>query len=177
MKEYIVRIPLTNISYTLTGSGGNTEIAFASNATERAYICNKGAEPSTDVVIQPTRKFNIRKARLSAIPLPVEGNGTNGMACCFPINITDYLESTTFGSFNVSVSKWNEWEEKDIEVSLSAEEDELGLRGFFQFASGGKAYIYDKNIQDDLVGETITPVLELVIEADVLIDSITGLAI
>lgn len=177
MKEYIVRIPLTNIAYTLTGSGGNTETEFASNATERAYICNKGAEPSTDVVIQPTRKFNIRKARLSAIPLPVEGNGTNGMACGFQINITDYLESTTFGSFNVSVSKWNEWEEKDIEVSLSAEEDELGLRGFFQFASGGKAYIYDRNIQDDLVGETITPVLELVIEADVLIDSITGLAI
>lgn len=177
MKEYIVRIPLTNIAYTLTGSGGNTEVAFASNAVERAYICNKGAEPSTDVTIQPTRKFKIRKARLSATPLPVEGNGTNGMACGFPINITDYLETETFGSFNVSVSRWNEWEDKDIEVSLSAEEDELNLRGFFQFASGGKAYIYDNNIQEDLVGEAITPVLELVIEADVLVDSITGIAI
>lgn len=177
MKEYIVRIPLTNIAYTLTGSGGNTEVAFASNATERAYICNKGAEPSTDVAIQPTRKFNIRKARLSATPLPVEGNGTSGMACGFTINITDYLETETFGSFNISVSRWNEWEDKDIEVSLSAEEDELGLRGFFNFASGGKAYIYDKNIQEDLVGEIVTPVLELVMEADVLVDSSTGLAI
>lgn len=37
--------------------------------------------------------------------------------------------------------------------------------------------MYDNNVQDSLIGETITPVLEMLIETDVIVDASTGLAI
>lgn len=177
MKEYIVRIPMVDISYELTGSGGNTPSRFAASVTQSSFVSNKSADDSIQVALPPNRKFKVKGARIFTDSLPVEGSSTTGLTGEFSIDIAKNDNADAFGSFSLSLSKWNEWEDKDIDVILSADEEDLDEKGFFRFESGSGVYVYDNNVQESLVGETITPILEMLIETDVIVDASTGLAI
>lgn len=177
MKEYIVRIPMVDASYKLTGSGGNAPSQFSASVTQSAFVSNKSAGISVQVAIPPNRKLKVKGARLYTESLPVEGSSGFGLAGDFLISIAKDDNADAFGSFSLSISKWNEWENKDIDVTLSAEEEDLDEKGKFRFETGSGVYVYDNNVQDSLIGETITPVLEMLIETDVIVDASTGLAI
>lgn len=177
MKEYIVRIPMVDISYELQGSGGNTPSRFSASVTQSAFVSNKSADDSVQVALPPNHNFKVKCARLFTDSLPVEGSSTTGIAGEFSIGIAKDDNADAFGSFSLSLSKWNEWEDKDIDVTLSAEEEDLDEKGFFRFDSGSGVYVYDNNVQEAFVGETITPVLEILIDTDVIVDATTGLAI
>lgn len=177
MKEYIVRIPMIDASYELTGSGGNTSSQFNSSVTQSAFVSNKSSASSVQVAIPPNRKLKVKRARLYTNSLPVEGSSASGTAGVFSISIAKDDNAEAFGSFSLSISKWNEWENKDIDVTLSAEEEDLDEKGLFRFETGSRVYVYDNNVQDALVGEMIIPVLEMIIETDVIVNASTGLAI
>ena len=177
MKEYIVRIPMVDISYELQGSGGNTPSRFNASVTQSAFVSNKSADDSVQVALPPNHNFKVKGARLFTDSLPVEGSSTTGIAGEFSIGIAKDDDDDAFGSFSISVSKWNEWEDKDIDVTLSAEEEDFDEKGLFRFGSGSGVYVYDNNVQEAFVGETITPVLEMLIETDVIVNATTGLAI
>jgi len=177
MKEYIVRIPMVEISYKLQGSGGNTPIRFSASVTQSAFVSNKSADVSVQVALPPNHNFKVKGARLFTDSLPVEGSSITGIAGEFSIRIAKDDDANAFGSFSISVSKWNEWEDKDIDVTLSAEEEDFDEKGLFRFDIGSGVYVYDNNVQEAFVGETITPVLEMLIETDVIVDASTGLAV
>lgn len=158
----------TGIEYTFTGS--NRSASQSTSSDFGMTVCNtKNALKDPDEVtgLEPIlfnkgQKVVIKRARLVSkkapglmTASPLAGELLVGAGKPAPGG------SITTESRTLAFADWNTWEEKDFELTIEDDGSTLWL------GSGSTIYLDDFNVQDDFVGEGVTPYVEA--EVDVYI--------
>lgn len=99
------------------------------------------------------------------------------MQAVIPASASTRSEDYVIGNFTVTLSRWGEWEDKDIELFVLDNVSEwkpqyrntkpMALRAL----NTSVFYVQDFNIQDDFVKQTLPIYLELGISADIILGS------
>ena len=168
----------TGASYELGGATPNANFSPASDQVMPCYLTS-GAFAGV-VALSGLSKIKITGARLSNANLAIEGNGAVAAALKMRLSkIVGGSESgDPFAEFEMNIGKWNRWEKKNITITPDSSADTSLNRPCRLVLDTESVFnVYDFNVQSDLVGQDIAPILELEIEADSILDATTGLAI
>lgn len=162
MKKYILSIPFGSCKYTLTGSDADASfspsVMFATTATETE---RSGKEVNVPCI----NSLHIVKARLVSTGAPGVVTG-NAIAASIDLRfITNTSEGDVNEDVNVSINRWNEWEDKDVFVAPVKEGDLFNI--YVQTSS--ELFVHDFNVQTDYIGLKLVPTLELEVEAEFLV--------
>ena len=169
----------TGVTYTLTGTDADAAFSPSADTVMDCYLTS-GAF-SGKVALSGLGKIKITGARLTNASCGVEGNGT--LAAKLKLRLSKVSSGSEvgdpFAEFEMNIGKWNRWEKKNITITPDSDADaSLNRPCQFVIDDSSVFFIYDFNVQDDLVNTAVVrPVLELEIEADAILDASTGLAI
>lgn len=161
MSKYIFSMA-TGTSYTLTGNNKTASFSPPQDTVADVYQVN-GSRSATVKFHGTARTINITRARLRNDGLAVVGH--SALAAKVGLALYKVENGATVGnrtgSAILTFDKWGEWEDKNIPLSLSAEAVEnLGII----IGSSSVFNVYDFDVKDGLVGESVTPILDLEIE-------------
>lgn len=164
MKKTIVSAVI-NAEYVFTGADRDAAFAPSSDAELSFVVLNKG-QGEKDVSFLRKNSLHVVRARL--VP-----NGAPGLQVANGRNAADLLfevveDGDAIASFGLAFSKWDEWEEKDLYISLVEWSNPFNIT----INDSSVMRCDDFNVQTAYVGETLYPVLELEIESegDALVD-------
>lgn len=175
--KYLLSLYL-GTTYTLTGADANADFSPVSDLVLSSYLTS-GAFGGA-VALSGLGSIKITGARLTNSSCGVEGNGP--LAAKLKLRLSKVVGGSEsgdpFASFDMNIAKWGRWEKKNIVLFPNPGID-AGVNRACQFVIDDASvfYVFDFNVQDDLVGEDIAPILELEIETDAILDASTGLAI
>lgn len=168
----------TGTTYTLTGADADADFSPSADTVIDCYLTS-GAF-SGKVALSGIGKIKITGARLTNSGCDVEGNGP--VAASLKLRLSKIVEGSEsgdpFASFDMNIGKWGRWEKKNITITPDSSADtSLNRPCRLVLDDASTFYVYDFNVQSDLVGQDIAPILELEIEADAILNASTGLAI
>lgn len=176
-KKYILTAT-TGISYELTGNAA-TATKYPASQTLVTFRDIGGTGKETKFCgLAP---FRIVSARLRNDSLDISGYGNECAELDCTLGKVDggaISEADTFAQFKLTFSKWGDWEKKDILVKPESDGDTTKNRPCrIALETTSTFFIYDFNVQSDMVGQNVIPVIDLEIETDCILDASTGLAI
>ena len=186
MKRYVITSQmLSNVTFEFAGNNNEASVVLAN-----AQVVDSWADILRDkdlVKLSGKRPFRITKARLSFQGADGLGQG-GGIAAKLDCSLNAAgTGNKAVANFAFKVSRFGEWEDKDILVKpVAVDEDWDGFSGdefianrycLFTIKSGSALYINDFNVQDAFIGETRKAILDLEIEADAVLDATTGEAV
>lgn len=150
----------TPTPYTLTGADRDAKIQY--NATTGA-LSIKALDRGGAEVVFPSADVTIKAARLSDGGLgSVAGERTAAKLVLIFGTVDNAAQlDETVAEVPIAISEWNREEKQSLHTVLKAT---VPINMFIK--SNGIINISDFNVQDDWVGQDITPVLELTIETD-----------
>ena len=168
----------TGATYTLTGADADADFSPSADTVMDCYLTS-GAFAGI-VALSGISKIKITGARLTNTTLAIEGNGP--VAAALKMRLSKVSSGSEvgdpFAEFEMNIGKWNRWEKKNITITPDSDADtSLNRPCRLVLDDASTLYVYDFNVQSDLVGQDITPILELEIETDCILDASTGLAI
>lgn len=168
----------TGASYELGGATPNANFSPASDQVMPCYLTS-GAFAGV-VALSGLSKIKITGARLSNANLAIEGNGA--VAAALKMRLSKIVEGSEsgdpFAEFEMNIGKWNRWEKKNITITPDSGADaSLNRPCRLVLDDESVFHVYDFNVGDDMKGQDVLPILELEIEADAILDTLTGLAI
>lgn len=174
--KYRLNAILINDTYTLTGADADAYLEIVTERKVNFYTDN--VKFTGQVKVCGLNGFKVTGARISSKGLSVVGNNRISASLNFNLRKGDDVSGDILASFEVPVVKWNEWEEKDIVVKQTDPETTALNDVATLFLTDATIFnIYDFNVQSDMVGQDVVPIIELEIECDKLLDASTGLAI
>lgn len=156
-----------NRSFSPSADSVSTMYASSANAANAVQFC--GIAP-----------LKIKRARLTNANLEIEGNGARAakVVIAFCKIVEGAVSGDPFATVTLNFSKWNKWEDKDIVVDFASSADTAANRPCSPVIKTTSTFgVYDYNIQGDMVGQTVRPVIDMEVECGNLIDATTGLAI
>ena len=168
----------TGASYTLTGADADADFSPSADTVMDCYLTS-GAF-SGIVALSGLSKIKITGARLSNANLAIEGNGA--VAAALKMRLSKIVEGAEsgdpFASFDMNIGKWNRWEKKNITITPDTTSD-TGVNRACRLVLDTESVfnVFDFNVGDEMKGQDISPILELEIEADAILDAYTGLAV
>lgn len=168
----------TGASYQL---GGATPGASFSPASDQVMPCYLASGAFTGIVaLSGLHKIKITGARLTNANLAIEGNGA--VAAALKMRLSKVSSGSEvgdpFASFEMNIGKWNRWEKKNITITPdSTGSTDVNRPCRFVLDTDSVFHVYDYNVGDDMNGQDVTPILELEIETENVLDSSTGLAV
>lgn len=168
----------TGASYELGDETPNANFSPASDQVMPCYLTS-GAFAGI-VALSGLSKIKITGARLTNANLEINGNGA--VAAALKMRLSKIVGGSEIGDpfaeFEMNIGKWNRWEKKNITITPDSSSDTTRNRPCSLVLDDASTfYVYDFNVQSDLVGQDISPILELEIEADAILNASTGLAI
>ena len=168
----------TGASYELGGATPNANFSPASDQVMPCYLTS-GAFAGI-VALSGLSKIKITGARLSNANLAIEGNGA--VAAALKMRLSKIVEGSEsgdpFAEFEMNIGKWNRWEKKNITITPDSGADTSLNRPCRLVLDDESVFnVFDFNVGDDMKGQNVLPILELEIEADAILDPLTGLAI
>ena len=168
----------TGASYELGGATPNANFSPASDQVMPCYLTS-GAFAGI-VALSGLSKIKITGARLSNANLAIEGNGA--VAAALKMRLSKIVEGSEsgdpFAEFEMNIGKWNRWEKKNITITPDSGADTSLNRPCRLVLDDESVFnVFDFNVGDDMKGQNVLPILELEIEADAILDTLTGLAI
>jgi len=175
--KYLLSLSL-GTTYTLSGADADADFSPASDQVLTAYLTS-GAFGCA-VALSGLGRIKITGARLTNANCEVEGNGP--VAAKLKLRLSKIVEGSEsgdpFASFDMNIAKWNRWEKKNIVIDPNPGSD-TGVNRACQLVldDASTFYVFDYNVQDDMKGPYVQPILELEIEADSILDASTGLAV
>lgn len=168
----------TGASYELGGETPNANFSPSSDQVMASYLTS-GAFAGV-VALSGLSKIKITGARLSNANLTIEGNGAIAAALKMRLSkIVGGSESgDPFAEFDLNIGKWNRWEKKNIVIVPDSGSD-TGVNRACRLVLDDDSvfHVYDYNVDDDMKGQNVLPILELEIETDAILDASTGLAV
>lgn len=169
----------TGTTYVLKGDNAEKFFSPASDQVMDAYLTS--GKFGGLIALSGLAKIKITGARLTNASLEITGNTT--VAAQMKLRLSKIVEGSEsgdpFAEFDLNIGKWNRWEKKNIVIVPDSGSD-TGVNRASQFVIDESSvfFIYDFNVQDDLVNTAVVrPVLELEIETDCILDASTGLAV
>lgn len=168
----------TGAAYTLTGADADADFSPSADTVMDCYLTS-GAF-SGKVALSGLGKIKITGARLTNANLEINGNGA--VAAALKMRLSKVVGGSEsgdpFAEFEMNIGKWNRWEKKNIVITPDSGADtSLNRPCRLVLDDASTFYVYDFNVQSDLVGQDIAPIIELEIETDAILDASTGLAI
>lgn len=186
MKRYVITSRmLSDVEFEFAGNDNEASLVLTD-----AQVIDKWADILRDknlVRLSGKRPFRITKARLSL--QGSEGLGAGGgiaaeLLCTLNAAGTD---NNAIAEFSFNMARFGEWEDKDILIEpTGVDADWEGFSGdefvknrycLFTIKENSTIYVNDFNIQEDFVGQTRKFILELEIEADMMLDGTSGVAV
>lgn len=169
----------TGTTYTLTGADADAHFSPAADQVMSSYWTS-GAFAGL-VALSGVGTVKITGARLTNSNCEVQGNGPVAATLKMRLSkIEGGSESgNPFATFEMNIAKWNRWEKKNIVISPNSDTDTDSTRACrFVLDDESVFNIFDFNVQSDMVGQDVAPVLELELELGVgLLDATTGEAV
>lgn len=168
----------TGASYQL---GGETPNASFSPASDQVMPCYLTSGAFADIVaLSGLSKIKITGARLTNANLEIEGNGA--VAASLKMRLSKVSSGSEvgdpFAEFEMNIGKWNRWEKKNITITPDSGADtSLNRPCSLVLDDESVFHVYDFNIDDGMKEQNVSPILELEIETDAILDASTGLAI
>lgn len=168
----------TGASYELDGETPDASFSPTSDYVMPCYLTS-GAFAGI-VALSGLNKIKITGARLSNANLAIEGNGP--VAAALKMRLSKIVEGSEsgdpFAEFEVNIGKWNRWEKKNITITPDSGSD-TGVNRACRLVLDDESvfHVYDYNISEDMKGQNVSPILELEIETDCILDASTGLAV
>lgn len=168
----------TGASYKL---GGATQNASFSPATDQVMLCYLTSGAFAGIVaLSGLSKIKITGARLSNANLTIEGNGA--VAAALKMRLSKIVEGSEsgdpFAEFEMNIGKWNRWEKKNITITPDSGADtSLNRPCRLVLDDESVFHVYDFNVSNDMKEQNVSPILELEIETDSILDASTGLAV
>lgn len=168
----------TGASYELGGETPNANFSPASDQTMPCYLTS-GAFAGI-VALSGLSKIKITGARLTNANLEINGNGA--VAAALKMRLSKVSSGSEvgepFAEFEMNIGKWNRWEKKNITITPDSGADTSLNRPCRLVLDAESVFnVYDFNVNDDMKGQNVLPILELEIETDCILDALTGLAI
>lgn len=163
MKKYIISVNLgSNCEYTFTGSDADASFAPSSNCCETNDELTRSKQ---GVSFNTSNSIHITKARILSplAPLLQAGSQYAGQLSCAIASVSGGDVDQSFADFDISFSKWNEWEKKDIFIPAN---DAGDVGRIIVYSASTTLSVHDFNIQEAYVGEKFTPCLEVEVETD-----------
>lgn len=186
MKRYVITSRmLSDVEFEFAGNDNEAFIVLSDT-----QVIDKWSDILRDkglVRLSGKRPFRITKARLSL--QGSEGLGAGGglaaeLLCSLNAVGTDH---NAIAEFSFNMARFGEWEDKDILIEpTGVDADWEGFSGdefvknrycLFTIKENSTIYVNDFNIQEDFVGQTRKFILELEIEADMMLDGTSGVAV
>lgn len=155
--KYNIIAALTGLQYTFTGADDDAQAESASDETLTLKIVN-GSSVIDNAKLSNASPFKIKRVRLRS-------SGAEGLTKPQGVFAGRLLlsfvgsDSTEKSASTLTISNWNEWEEKDISVS-ACDGDKCSI----VLKTGSLVNIHDFNVQDEYVGQSFTPMLEMEVE-------------
>lgn len=170
-------------SYTFTG---NARAAVFSKGYEILDFktLSTGVAANTSVGFKPGDTVNIVSAKVKAgqaacLQSPAIAAGVTGLCAALQFELialdsAGHWVSTTSITADLKELDWNVFEKKGIKFTMPSTLPAGAT--CFGFSYGGDFSCDDYNIQDDYVGQTVTPelVLEIATESETVVDVATG---
>ena len=168
----------TGASYELDGETPNANFSPASDQVMPCYLTS-GAFAGI-VALSGLSKIKITGARLTNANLAIEGNGA--VAAALKMRLSKVSNGSEvgdpFAEFEMNIGKWNRWEKKNITITPDSGADtSLNRPCRLVLDTDSVFHVYDFNVSDDMKEQNVSPILELEIETDCILDALTGLAI
>lgn len=172
MGKYIVRASLNDFTTNFVFANGDRNTRLTLNNNEMlSFTCPDISRPINNGV-----SFNSQAVlKVKAIRIVTTGaeglrSGLNSNAAnlLFQARKADDVTSDLLGAFQVNVTRYNEWNPVNIEFQASETQQPnfyLGVNSQYSFLS-----VDDYNVQNDYLGETFKPFVELDIDTSGIID-------
>lgn len=165
MRKLILRAAIPAI-YTFTSNDRDASFSPSSAANLDFYVVSNYAGDSK-VKFLRKNPLRITRARLLSTGAPGVQVPAGEIAASIKLNFNS--QGNTLPEFTLALSEWNVWEEKTVSLDMgSAGDCQLSIKSSSEFN------VDDFNIQEDFVGQAFTPVLELEVESDSVVDSSSG---
>lgn len=168
----------TGASYELCGETPN---AYFSPESDQVMPCYLTSGPFAGIVaLSGLSKIKITGARLTNANLTIEGNGP--VAAALKIRLSKVSSGSEvgdpFAEFEMNIGKWNRWEKKNIVITPDSGSD-TGVNRACRLVldTDSVFHVYDFNVSDDMKEQNVSPILELEIDTDSILDASTGLAV
>lgn len=168
----------TGVSYELGGETPNANFSPASDQVMTCYLTSGAFADS--VALSGLSKIKITGARLTNANLSIEGNGAVAAVLHMRLSKVEMGSEVgdPFAEFDMNIGKWNRWEKKNITITPDSSSDTTRNRPCrIVLDTDSEFHVYDFNVSDDMKGQNVSPILELEIETDAILDASTGLAI
>lgn len=166
------------VTYTLTGADASATFSPDSDQVMPHFLTS-GAY-NGQISLYGLSKIMITGARLTNNSVEVAGNAP--LAAQLKIRLSKIVDGAEsgdpFASFEMNMAKWGRWEKKNIVIvpdSSAATDANRACR--FVLDDTSVFHVFDYNVQSDMVGQDVDPVLELEIEAEHVLDVTTGLVV
>lgn len=182
--SYFVHFEIPETEYTFTGNARNAEFhpTAGDKSADMRALNSYGSNTAVKFITE--NSVTIKRARIVGAGAPglQAGNALPFMACRLsmfagvghgegePVDVLD--------SFHLSLTNWGEWQ--DVNKTFSPYANAAALESLPQicdlFINGGADSLFwcdDFNLQDDFVGQTVKPVLELEIDTAGMYDTDT----
>ena len=164
MKKYTLSIPFVGSSCKYTLTGGDADASF-SPSFGFAAMATETERSGKEVKVPCVNSLHITKAR-------VVSTGAPGVVSGGPIAASidlRFIVNTSGGDVNedvnVTLNRWNEWEDKDVFVAPVKEGDLFNIK----VQASSELFVHDFNVQTDYIGAELVPTLELEVESDFLV--------
>lgn len=178
--KYFLHTLIENTSYELTGNDRNADFHTSAGDVQLGVYALNSRASNTIVYLLPENDFTIKRARIVAAGGHglQPGNDTPFLAAklCFYAGVDNGDGTfTELDACNMSLTKWGEWEEinKTIKPHKYTGGTLPQLCALILRSSGGETNSFwcdDYNLQEDYVGQTIKPILEMEVETAGLFD-------
>lgn len=183
--KYLIRAVLP-ASYELTGNARNAEFYFTGDSALNTVCMTKDYYGVGGAKFLFESQIKINRARIMAaggygLQAPQDGSP----AASLIIGINQFADGSgvSLGTGFIRFSNWGEWEEKNLVYrpfngtpgSWTGAAFEHSKPVCFKAIQQNSDFKCDDyNLQEDFVGQTITPVIEMEIETNGIIDDVTG---
>ena len=184
--KYLIRAVLP-ASYELTGNARNAEFYFTGNSALNTVCMTKDYYGLGLAKFLFENEITINRARIIAAGgygLQAPQNGSPAASLIIGVNQFANGSGVELGIGFIRFSNWGEWEEKNLvyrpfkgtPASWTGAAFEQNKPVCFKAKQQNSSFNCDDyNLQEDFIGQTITPVIEMEIETSGIIDDVTGI--
>ena len=173
--SYTLRADLSDVinGYTLTGSDRFVELSPTDDFMIGLSCADIDRPINNTVTLVTANKLFVKKARILTYGAPGLAPSIDAHLAAKVLlvgRVDNDITSDPMGGFSFGLSFFNEWQDLNIEF-LAAQVE--GVSNFYLSVDSQytKFWIDDYNIQNDYIGETFKPVLEMIVDTAGVLDN------